>query len=204
VATDTAPECLEALEARFRDSSNVTVRKLDVLADKPDGQFDSIIMINVLEHLLDDSGILASLKGSLSPEGKIILYVPALNSLFGEWDDLAGHFRRYSKRELEDVIAEAGLAVVDSRYVNLVAIPAWFAFSRLGIRRKQSKPTNTFGRDLQIWDRTAVPATRWLETRVRPPIGLNVLCVAGHRRGLTPKNPLLHPARVDTSEIPAT
>lgn len=180
VATDTAPECLTALESKFRDSSNVTVRKLDILSDQIDDEFDSIIMINVLEHLLEDSEILRSLSGRLAADGKIIIYVPALNSLFGDWDDMAGHFRRYSKRQLEHVIAAAGLAVVESRYVNLLAIPAWFAFSRLGVRRKPAKqPDATFGRDLQIWDRTAVPLTRWVETRVRPPIGLNVLGIAG-------------------------
>jgi 2-polyprenyl-3-methyl-5-hydroxy-6-metoxy-1,4-benzoquinol methylase len=179
VATDTAPECLAALESKFGDSANVTVRKLDVLADEVEGEFDSIVMINVLEHLLDDSGMLSSLSRHLTSDGKLVIYVPALNSLYGDWDDMAGHFRRYSKRQLENVVQAAGLVVVESRYVNLMAIPAWFAFSRLGIRRGQSGPDSAFGRDLQIWDRTAVPMTRWIETRLRPPVGLNVLGVAG-------------------------
>lgn len=177
VATDTSPECLTALESRFRGSSHVTVGKLDVLTDQPDGDFDSIIMINVLEHLWDDAGILDSLSRHLAPGGKLIIYVPALNSLYGPWDDRVGHFRRYSKGQLEHVMRDAGLAVIESRYANLVAIPAWFAFSRLGIRNKQSGPNAKLGRDLQIWDKTAVPMTRWMETRVRPPIGLNLLAV---------------------------
>ena len=181
VATDTSPECLKALESRFRESSNVTVRRLDVLADQPGDEFDSIIMINVLEHLFDDAGILKSLSRHLAPNGKVIIYVPALNSLYGTWDDRVGHFRRYSKGRLEHVMREAGLAVIESRYANLVAIPAWFAFSRLGIRNTRSGSNATLGRDLQIWDRTAVPITRWVETRVRPPIGLNVLGVAMRR-----------------------
>jgi SAM-dependent methyltransferase len=181
VATDTSPECLAALELRFRNSPNVSVRKLDVLTDHLDGGFDAIILINVLEHLLDDAGILSSLSRHLAPQGKLIVYVPALNSLYGAWDDRVGHYRRYSKRRLERVMREAGLAVVESRYANLVAIPAWFAFSRLGIRNKQSAATATLSRDLQIWDRTAVPLTRWMERRVRPPVGLNVLGVAMRR-----------------------
>jgi SAM-dependent methyltransferase len=154
---------------------------LDIRTGQPDGDFDTIVMINVLEHLLDDAGTLTSLSRHLAPHGKLIIYVPALNSLYGAWDDRVGHYRRYSKRQLEHVMRDAGLAVVDSRWANLVAIPAWFAFSRLGIRNKQSGPNATLGRDLQIWDKTAVPMTRWLETRVRPPIGLNVLGVAMRR-----------------------
>jgi SAM-dependent methyltransferase len=182
VATDTAPECLTALESRFCDSPNITVRKLDVLADNPDGEFDSIVMINVLEHLRDDAGVLTSLSENLAADGRLIVYVPALNSLYGEWDDWIGHFRRYSKDQLERTMRAAGLVVVESRYINLLAIPAWFAFSRLGIRRKQGTKGSGIGRDLQLWDKTAVPITRLLESRVRPPIGLNVLGVARRDR----------------------
>ncbi|MHB8487888.1 MAG: class I SAM-dependent methyltransferase [Candidatus Dormibacteria bacterium] len=189
VATDTSPECLAALELRFQEMPNVSVRKLDILYDQPEGAFDSIIMINVLEHLLHDSEVLNTLSGHLAPAGKLIVYVPALNSLYGDWDDTIGHFRRYSKRQLEHVLLAAGLTIVESRYVNLVGIPAWFAFSRLGIRKKQSAREAGIGRELRIWDKTAIPVTRWLETRVRPPLGLNVLGVASNgrdtRRGLT-------------------
>jgi SAM-dependent methyltransferase len=178
VATDTSPECLAGLVSRFSDSPNVTVRKLDVIADEPEGTFDSIILINVLEHLLDDAGVLRSLSGHLADDGRLIIYVPALNSLYGDWDDRIGHFRRYSKGQLDRVMRAAGLTILESRYVNLVAIPAWFAFSRLGVRRTQSTRSSGIGRELQIWDRTAVPMTSWLETRWRPPIGLNVLGVA--------------------------
>jgi SAM-dependent methyltransferase len=181
VATDTSPECLTALESRFRDLSNVTVRELDVLADEPDGEFDSIVMINVLEHLLDDSGVLSSLSDNLAADGSLIVYVPALNSLYGDWDDWIGHFRRYSRDQLERTMRAAGLVVVESRYVNLIAIPAWFVFSRLGFRRKQGSTESGIARELQLWDKTAVPITRWLESRVRPPIGLNVLGVARRR-----------------------
>jgi SAM-dependent methyltransferase len=181
VATDTSPECLAALETRFRESSNVTVHELDIRTGQPDGDFDTIVMINVLEHLLDDAGTLTSLSRHLAPGGKLIVYVPALNSTYGAWDDRVGDYRRYSKKQLVHVMCDAGLTVVDSSCANLVAIPAWFAFSRLGSRNKQSGRYATLGRDLQIWDKTAVPMTRWVETRVRPPIGLNVLGVAMRR-----------------------
>jgi len=177
VASDTSPECLTALESRFCDSPNVTVEAFDVLIGRPRGEFDSIIMINVLEHLVDDSLVLTSLSRHLRPRGRLIVYVPALNSLYGEWDDMIGHVRRYSKGQLVRVMHAAGLAVVAARYVNLIAIPAWFAFSRLGVKRRQGTSAGGIGPQLQVWDRTAVPVTRWIETRVRPPLGLNVLGV---------------------------
>jgi SAM-dependent methyltransferase len=176
-ATDVSPECLAVLRTRFRDSPNVKVSELDVLSDELNDTFDSVIMINVLEHLRDDAGTLRSLSRHLEPDGNFIVYVPAFNSLFGDWDDRAGHFRRYSKRQLEHVMRAADLRVVESRYVNLLAIPAWFAFSRLRIRNRPEGPDTALGRDLRVWDRTAVPATRWVEARVRVPVGLNVFAV---------------------------
>jgi 2-polyprenyl-3-methyl-5-hydroxy-6-metoxy-1,4-benzoquinol methylase len=112
VATDTPPECLTALESRFRGSPNVTVRTLDVLVDEPDGEFDSIVMINVLEHLRDDAGVLRSLSGNLAPDGRLVVYVPALNTLYGDWDDSIGHFRRSSRDQLERTMRAAELGVV--------------------------------------------------------------------------------------------
>ncbi len=108
VATDTSPECLAALESRFREMPNVSVRKLDILGDQPEGAFNSIIMINVLEHLHHDSEVLNALSEHLAPDGKLIIYVPALNCLYGDWDDAIGHYRRYSKRQLEHVLLAAG------------------------------------------------------------------------------------------------
>jgi SAM-dependent methyltransferase len=177
VATDTDPECLAALEERFGASESVSVRKFDVLVDTLEAPFDTIIMINVLEHLLDDAGILNSLSQNLTPEGNLVIYVPAFNFLYGDWDDRVGHFRRYSKPQLERVMKEGELVIAESRYVNLVALPAWFVFSRLKVRNKQSRPGGNLGRDLRVWDNTAIPVTRWIESRLRPPVGLNVLGV---------------------------
>jgi hypothetical protein len=127
-------------------------------------------MINVLEHIEDDSGVLAGLRPLLSPGGAIVLYVPALNGLYGRWDRKVGHYRRYSRWRLREVANEAGLDVVELRYVNALAIPAWIAFSRTDVDRTQ-------GVSLSIWDRTGVPLSRAVERRIRVPFGLNLLAV---------------------------
>jgi hypothetical protein len=128
------------------------------------------VMINVLEHIEDDVGALASLRSVLNPGGNVVLYVPALNGLYGAWDRKVGHFRRYSKWRMREIAAEAGLIVGELRYVNLLAIPAWMAFSRSNIE-------TTVGSSLSIWDRVGVPAGRALESRVRVPVGLNLLAL---------------------------
>ena len=176
LATDLSDSCISAMQERFAATPNVEVMKVDLRTLDPDElgrRFDSVVLINVLEHIEDDAGTLAALSRFLRPGGALVLYVPALNGLYGPWDRKVGHFRRYSKWRLREVAAEAGLEVAELRYANLLAIPAWFAFSRF------SAPSNDDpGNSLSIWDRTGVPLSRMIESRVRPPLGLNLLCIA--------------------------
>ena len=173
LATDLSDECVEALRGRFRDAPGVSVANKDLrrLTDEA-ARFDSIVMINVLEHVEDDAGVLSELRALLSPGGNIVVYVPALNGLYGRWDRKVGHYRRYSRWRMREVAGEAGLAVAELRYVNALAIPAWIAFSRTDVERTQRG-------SLSLWDRTGVPLSRALEGRVRMPLGLNLLAVLG-------------------------
>lgn len=172
VASDLSESCIAALHKRFDNWPNVTVSRKDVRELTSAGErFDSVVMINVLEHIENDAGVLATLRDLLAPGGAVIVYVPALNGLYGAWDHRVGHYRRYSRWRLREVAREAGLRPLELRYVNILAIPAWFAFSRTDIGER------TTGSSLSIWDRTGIPAGRAIESRVRVPIGLNVLGV---------------------------
>ena len=175
VAIDVSDQCVAALRQRFAGSPNVTVRQQDLQKLEAAGErFDSVLMVNVLEHIQDDAGVLSTLPAVLEPGGRIVLYVPALNGLYGQWDRKVGHFRRYSKWRMREIANEAGLDVLELRYVNALAIPAWIAFSRTDVDRTQ-------GASLSIWDRTGVPLSRALEQRLPAPIGLNVLAVLAAR-----------------------
>jgi SAM-dependent methyltransferase len=175
VATDVSDSCLSFLRSRFAGSPNVAVRHMDLRAIDLEERFDSAIMVNVLEHIYDDSGALGSLAERLNPGGNCLIYVPALNWLYGPYDRQVGHYRRYSKRRLAAVVRAAGFRPVTLRYVNMLAIPAWVVFSSKWSDRDD---TQRVGRSLGLWDRVGVPLTRALERRVPPPIGLNLFCVA--------------------------
>ena len=145
---------------------NVTVRHVDAATLVDEGQrFDSIVMLNVLEHIADDVAVLQTLGKLLEPEGRIILYVPALNGLYGPWDRKVGHYRRYAPWRLRAVLAAAGLVEVDVRYMNLLSVPAWWAFSR-------TKAERGVGGSLALWDRTGIRLGRRFESVVRVPVGL--------------------------------
>jgi SAM-dependent methyltransferase len=173
VATDISDFCIDALHKRFGAAGNVQVVQADLRSWNPGRSFDSIVMINVLEHIEADADALRSLSRHLRPGGTMVLYVPALNGLFGKWDLKVGHFRRYSRWRLRHVFEEAGLEPLELRYSNLLAIPAWALFTRFS-----PADAATADRTLPAWDRYAVPLSRFIESRVRIPLGLNLLGVA--------------------------
>jgi SAM-dependent methyltransferase len=172
VANDVSPECVEALHARFAAYPNVHVEDRDLRTLEMEARFDSVLMVNVLEHIADDAGALEGLSKLLVPGGNIVVYVPALNGLYGSLDRKIGHYRRYSVWRLREVFREAGLEPVALRWVNFIAIPAWAAFGRGDVDDRERS-----GNLLSLWDRVAVPAGAFLEAHVRIPIGLNVLGV---------------------------
>ncbi len=172
VANDLSAACVQALQERFADHANVRVEDRDLRALALDERFDSVLMVNVLEHIADDAGALRSLSRLLVADGNVVVYVPALNGLYGPLDKKIGHYRRYSVWRLRAVFREAGLEPFELRWVNLLGIPAWAAFGRGNVDDRQRS-----GKLLSLWDRAAVPAARSLEARARMPIGLNVLGV---------------------------
>jgi cyclopropane fatty-acyl-phospholipid synthase-like methyltransferase len=170
LATDLSDPCVARLEDRFAGNDSVVVAKADLRTFQPQEAFDSVLMVNVLEHIQDDAGVLARLRSFLRPGGTAVVYVPALNGLYGAWDRKVGHYRRYSRWRLGEVFRAGGFEVAELRYVNMLAIPAWAAFAH-------SDMDATIGRSLSIWDKAAVPVIRAVESRVHAPIGLNLLGV---------------------------
>ncbi len=175
VATDLSDSCLGVLRERFAAWPNVEVRHLDLRHVDIDETFDSVVIINLLEHMYDDTAALQTLRDRLNRGGHCLIYVPALNWLYGKFDRDVGHYRRYSKRRLAAVVREAGLQPVRLRYVNMLAIPGWVLFSSSWLDRDGG---DRVGRNLDLWNRFGMPLTRAIEGRVPPPLGLNLFCVA--------------------------
>jgi cyclopropane fatty-acyl-phospholipid synthase-like methyltransferase len=173
LATDLSDLRVAALEERFGAVPTVTVAKRDLRDLRDDGaRFDSIVMINVLEHIEDDAGVLSDMRNLLRDGGNIVIYVPALNGLYGRFDRQVGHYRRYSKWRMREVAVEAGLRVDELMYVNALGMPAWVAFSAT---YSEGRVRHAGQGSLPIWDRTGVPISRAIERRVRIPLGLNLL-----------------------------
>ena len=134
--------------------------------------FGSAVMINVLEHIDDDHGVLVDIVERLRPGGSLVVWVPAFQLLYSPFDARLGHVRRYRRRELEADVRAAGFDVVDSRYVNLPGWFSWLLLVRL-LRHEPMSPST-----IRLFDRWIVPVVRWVETHVRVPFGQSVFLIA--------------------------
>ena len=97
---------------------------------EPEEQFDSIVMVYVLEHIRDDHEALRPLFRLLWPRGRLVLYVPAFWFLYSAFDRQIGHYRRYQRRELNEIVRPHGFSVVDDGCVNAVGALGWPACVR--------------------------------------------------------------------------
>jgi SAM-dependent methyltransferase len=141
-----------------------TAHKLD---EKP----DTIIYVNVLEHIEDDAGELQKVHETLSPGGRCLIFVPAFMSLYGAFDEKVGHFRRYTKRGLEDKVKAAGFKVVKSKYFDFVGIFPWY------VKYKLLRSDSLESGAVTTYDKFAVPLTKQFERFLKFPLGKNVLLV---------------------------
>jgi SAM-dependent methyltransferase len=173
VLTDVDPGAVEMMSRTFVDRPEVEVRQFDIGAKLDLGKpVESVVAINVLEHIADDAGALRSLAGLVEPGGSIVLWVPGYQQLYGEFDRKVGHVRRYTPATLADAVRRAGLGVELVKPVNLLGGIAWW----LAVRKGGAGAPNP--RLVAVYDRFVVPVTRAIERVVRPPFGQSVLCVA--------------------------
>ena len=174
VLTDVDPAYREILQSRFAGSPNVAIEHL-LLPDHSAGsryeryQLDTVVALNVLEHISDDVEALRSMAGMLQPGGRAIVLVPAFQQLFGTLDRELGHARRYTRQGLTRCMNQAGFRVERAFYFNLVGTLGWWVNARLrGVPRI---PLN----QLRIFD-AMVPILQ-LENLLPLPFGQSVIAV---------------------------
>ena len=139
---------------------------------RSDQRPDSIIYINVLEHIEDDIHELNVIKEMLDPGARLLIFVPALRWLHGSYDRQINHFRRYTRTELEKKCVAAGFRVIGSRYFDVFGVLPWWVKYRL-LQSKNMEPGA-----VRFYDQRVVPIAKRLESRLTPPLGKNVLLIA--------------------------
>ncbi len=171
--SDVQEEYLRTLRERFADHPNVTVARYN-LEEPPEAlrgrEFDTILALNVLEHIEKDTSALREMAALLAPGGRIILQLPAHTLLYGSLDVNLDHFRRYTASDIRRKFAAAGLETERLVRFNMFGALGWLLCSR--ILRKKILPQGQLG----LFNRLT-PLFMAIERAVPVPFGLSLLAV---------------------------
>ena len=142
LSTDFEPVYLDRLREAFGQYPNVMVHPLN-LDDRippwlPTQRVDTVLCVNVLEHVEDDEASLQHFFSLLPSGGRVVLIVPALSRLYGTIDQAIGHYRRYEHTDIVHKLQRAGFQVEKTRFFNVLGIPGWYLNSR--VLKRQSVP----------------------------------------------------------------
>lgn len=160
VGLDVSRQALERLDRADRD-----LVEADITQPLPPSapRFDAVLLLDVLEHLDDDRGAVARLAPLVRPGGVLIASVPALPELFGEFDELQGHRRRYTMPMVEALVNDAAWS---SRTFW------WGSWSLALLRRQRTRPKRANGEP---------PAATYLRYLHLPPWPAPLLMRAAYR-----------------------
>jgi len=180
VAADDNASYLERLAANF--SNNPNVRTAEINLERTDGilelrehRFDTIVCVNVIEHLKPDEEVLRGFFEILQPGGRAIILAPQGKWLYGSIDRALDHHRRYSRAEMRQKMERAGFEIEEIFGLNRIAPPFWFLNGR--VLRRTSVP----GAQVRFFDRL-VPLVKIFD-RFLPLPPLSIIAIGRKDRG---------------------
>ena len=141
------------------------------VAERLASQADSVVYVNVLEHIDDDAAEIRNAAKVLRPGGALCVFVPALPWLSSRFDSEVGHHRRYTRAQIVELINANGLRVTEARYFDMLGIAVWFVAMRV-LRMRMG-----VGR-VRFYDSLLVPFARILDRVAGPPLGKSLVVIA--------------------------
>jgi len=168
---DVDPFYVERLSRRHGHLSNVSFHEVDLgeldrCTALQQANLDTIVCINVLEHIEDDARVLRNFFQVLRPGGHALLLVPANPRLYTGVDRALGHFRRYTRNEMTAKLERAGFEIVESRGFNRLGSLGWYVSGKL------LKRTSLSSRQMKLYE-WLMPLAKLVERLpVLPPLSL--------------------------------
>jgi len=139
-------------------------------------RFDTVVCVNVLEHIHDDVHALTLFRDVVAGTGgRVLIFVPAVQGIYSQHDAALGHHRRYSRRTLRAAFTAAGLDIVALQYTNPIGLLGWMY--NLYVSGNTEHTTS----QVRLFDRFVAPWALPLERVVPPPIGLSLFAVGRPR-----------------------
>ncbi len=171
-AVDYIPEYVQKVKKELGRQADIGLGDIEkgqfFFSDK---KFDSIISLNVIEHIKDDDKAFANIYKLLNTGGVFVLIVPSNPSLYGAIDQSLGHFRRYDKQQLKRQLEDKGFLVKKIYRLNLLGGLGWWYAGKVSkdtiVRSDRIKVFNLLG-----------PFFLFLERFYEPPVGTSVFVIA--------------------------
>jgi len=176
VSIDLSEWHINEMKKTFRDYPNLSMHHLDFLKDNGDflenRSFDTVMLINVLEHIEEELETLEKINSLMSNgNSNFILFVPAYQWLFGSLDRIVGHVRRYDKPYLQKVLKKSNFEPVYYRYMNVFGIFGWWLNARI-LKKQEFSPLQ-----IKVFDQL-IPVFSKIEKIFPPPCGQSILVIA--------------------------
>lgn len=140
------------------------------LLDRPE-RYDTILVLDTLEHIHDDAAELGRAKELLARDGKLVILAPAHQWLYSDFDLNLAHYRRYTAESLSAILPD-GMAVKRWHYLDCASVLLLLANKHLAMKRNPSAV------DMWLFDRVCVRVSRWLDKLLAYRVGKSVLAVA--------------------------
>ena len=169
-------EYCDLLKTRFSQNKNVKeILSIDLVA--PDfhskyltykEKFDTIFLLNVIEHIQDDLLAVKNCRYMLKKHGHLVLLAPAYSWLYCSFDKQLGHYKRYSLGSLEEILIKNDFTILSGSHFNFTGIAGWFLFGKL--LNKKMLGNNEMSAFNKI-----VPLARIIDSLLLKKIGLSVI-----------------------------
>lgn len=134
------------------------------------GTYDTVFALNVVEHIENDPLAIRNCYKLLKPGGRLIVLVPAYAQLYNRFDRELEHFRRYTRKKLNALLADERFVIEHSQYFNFMGIPGWYISGKLQRNKTIPKSQMSFYNKL-------VPVFRLIDRVIFNRIGLSVISV---------------------------
>jgi 2-polyprenyl-3-methyl-5-hydroxy-6-metoxy-1,4-benzoquinol methylase len=165
----------DAVEQSGRWRPRIHLGGIETFASR--GEFDLVLMLDVLEHVPNPDAMLRHAATLLAPKGQLLITVPAFDALWTSHDEINGHVKRYAAREVRQLVQHAGLNVVNTRYLfqSLTLLKLAVRAKEAVIRPENAVPqvpASPLNAALQAWFRAEHRVAGWL------PFGSSVMAIA--------------------------
>jgi Methyltransferase domain. len=126
IVADINKDAVDKIKNTLSGNKNIETLVMDgIEPSKISTPVDNIVAINLIEHLCDDRSFVQECHSVLANEGRLIVFAPAFPFLFSNIDKQAGHFRRYRKKDIGELLSKCGFKVCYLRYFNVAGFVGW-------------------------------------------------------------------------------